>query len=467
MKPTINSYLDTGKTNTPPPASNTNHGFTLPKKTHPILKGVLILIGVLIVGLGAFVLIRATNLTNKIFVGDNNSLFGQVTNLLGGVKLQGEDQGQINILLLGMGGSGHDGPYLTDSIIVAQIRPKDKKVAMVSVPRDYLVNLGTEFGWRKVNAAFAESYEKTKDFNQAGKTAREAVEQISGLTIPYFAVIDFKGFEQAIDLVDGIDVDIERTFTDYTYPDNKFGYLPAVTFKQGMEHMNGKRALIFARSRHAAGPEGTDFARSQRQQKMLQAFKSRVVELNLITESGKINSLLGVLGDHFHTNIGLAEMYHLYEIGKDYGKDNVTTLSLDPATELVCDGKQEETGAYIVEPCSGVTKQDIKNFFTNSFTTAGIVSEKSTIWLADSSTTGKLYAKAAATLKDTGATILELEYSGNPLQQNVVYQVNDKPSTLQYIKDNLQASQVTLPPPGVKVDKTKTDFIIILGTKSN
>lgn len=464
MKPTINVYNGSPQVQSHNSGNNNNHDFKLPPKKRPLLKGILILIGVVIVGLGVFVLIRASDITSKIFVGQKNSLFGQVSGLLGGNKLQGEREGQINILLLGMGGEGHDGPFLTDSIIVAQIRPEDKRVTMISLPRDYLADLGPEYGWRKINAAFAEGYENNKNFDEAGKVSRQAVEKISGLTIPYFAVIDFKGFEKAIDLVDGIDVDIERTFTDYTFPDNKFGYIPAVTFKEGPEHMNGKRALIFARSRHAAGPEGTDFARSQRQQKMLQAFKARVIELNLVTDSGKINSLLDVLGDHFHTNISLAEMFHLYEIGKDYNKDNVLSLSLDPATGLVCDGKQESTGAYIIEPCAGKTKEDIKKYFQNSFSTSVLTKENSTVWLADSTSSGKLYSKAAKTLADAGITVLELTYTGATLTQNVVYPVNNKPETLKFIKENLSASEVSLAPPGVKINKEKSDFIIILGS---
>lgn len=463
MKPANPSGIIPPKVESQNTANPKAHGFTLPQKKHPLLKGLLIVIGVIIVGLGTIVAIRASSLSGKIFVGEKNSFLGQVGSLLGGTKLQGESDGQINILLLGIGGEGHDGPYLSDSIIVAQIRPKDKKVTMISIPRDYLADLGAKYGERKINSAFAEGFARNNDFDEAGKLARETVEKISGLSIPYFAVIDFQGFEKAIDLVDGIDITIDQTFTDYTFPNTTNGYIPAVTFKQGPEHMNGKRALIFARSRHAAGSEGTDFARSQRQQKMLQAFKVKVIDLNLVTDSGKINSLLSVVGDHFHTNVGLAEMFHLYEIGKKFSRDNIISLSLDPATGLVCDGKQEETGAYVLIPCPDVTKTDIRDFFQNSFTTTALSGEKSLVWLADSSKTGKLYTKAAKILKDAGATVVQLSYTGTPLTQNVVYQINNKPDTLKYIKDNLSASEVTLPPPGIKINKDKADFIVILG----
>ena len=109
------------------------------------------------------------------------------------------------------------------------------------------------------------------------------MQNLTGLQVPYFAVMDFSGFEKAIDQVGGVDVTVDRTFTDYQYPDSGTGYLPPQTFTAGPQHMDGARALIFARSRHAAGVEGSDFARSQRQQKIIDAFKQKVLSMNLVS----------------------------------------------------------------------------------------------------------------------------------------------------------------------------------------
>lgn len=438
-----------------------------PSRLRKFIRIFLLITFIALISAGGYAAYRATSLSSKIFVGEQSDLYHKITGLIAGqtghAKLAGEENGQINILLLGIGGPGHDGPYLSDTIMLAQIRPKEKKASITAIPRDYLVNT-KELGQRKINAVFAESYAKHKDWNQAGKSIREVVSKMSGLEIPYFAVVDFKGFEKTIDLLGGVDVDIERTFTDYTFPDNKFGYLPAVTFKQGREHMNGKRALIFARSRHAAGPEGTDFARSLRQQKIMQAAKTKVVELNLVTDIGKINELLSVVGDHFHTNISPGEMIRLYTLTKDYSGDNIVSISLDPATNLICDDKLESNGAYVLVLCTGKTAQDIQNFFQNSFSTGALVTERAVVWLADSTVTGKLYKKAEAELKNAGITVQKVIYSGKPLTQSVVYSVNHKPTTIDFIKQNLQASPVSLPPPGIKIDKTKVDVIIILGS---
>ena len=318
-------------------------------------------------------------------------------------------------------------------------------------------------GQRKINAAFAEGFNKNKDWDEAGSWARQQVETMSGLKIPYFAVIDFAGFEEAVSKVNGLDVHVDRTFTDYTYPDSGIGYLPPITFTEGDEHMDGTRALEFARSRHAAGPEGSDFARSARQQKIIDAFKQRVLGLNLITNAGTLNSLLSTFANHFHTNIAPANILRLYNLIKEKSIKSTVSLSLDPSTSIICPKIMEDTGAYVLVPCEGKNDTDVQNFFKNIFVTGKVTAEKSVIWLSSSTGDRVAYAKADQKLKEAGLTVWELPYKGQALSTNVVYQANSKPATTEFIKNALGATEVTLPPPGVNVDKSKVDIILILG----
>lgn len=443
--------------------------FSGPQKKIPKKRGLKIILAIIILTviiLGGFVLARAANLTGKIFVGQKSSFYNQLGDLLksqfGGVKLLGEDSGQINILLLGIGGQGHDGPYLTDTMILAQIRPADNKVSLISIPRDYQVDYGGGY-FGKINGVFTPSFLKAKNWNDGGKAATKAVGYMAQEDIPYFAVLDFSGFEKAIDLVGGVDIQIDRTFTDYSYPDSGDGYLPPVTFKAGTEHMGGSRALIFARSRHAAGPEGSDFARSQRQQKIINAFKKKVLQLNLVTDLSNLNNLLSVIGDHAHTNLTPGEMLHLYNITKDYTGDNITSLNLDPTTGIICPQILESNGAYILALCPGKKQADLTNFFSNSFTIGKLAGEKSIVWMADSTKSQTLYNKAEKLLLAAGVTVYKVAYSGGPIDQTLVYEANPKPATKEFIKNNLSATEVSLPPPGMKVNKDKVDLVIILG----
>ena len=429
------------------------------------LKLVLGLIVSIIIVLSAVVALRAANLSEKIFVGKKTSFFEKIREVfgVGGIKLVGEDLGHINILLLGIGGEGHDGPYLSDTIILAQIRPDVGQVSLVAIPRDYQVSLPNNMGLRKINAAFAEGYNRKKDWNEAGDWARQVVENLSGQKIPYFGVIDFAGFEKAINQIGGVDVKIDRTFTDFSFPDNGVGFLPPLTFTQGEEHMDGTRALQFARSRHAAGPEGSDFSRSARQQKIISAFKQKVLSLNLISNAGTINSLLGTFADHFHTNITPGEIFRIYNLIKENDIQNFVSVSLDPTTSLVCPKIMEDTGAYVLVVCDGKSQDDIKNFFKNIFSLGKMYEEKSVIWLSTSAEDRAGYQEADKKLKEAGLTVWELGYKGEVLSRNIFYQVNPKPATAEFIKNTLHATEVNLPPPGVNINKDKVDIIVILG----
>lgn len=437
------------------------------KKRKPF-RVILNLMILVIVVLVVFIALRASDLTSKIFVGDNTSLYGKIAGIIqsqtGGITLKGERDGQVNMLLLGIGGPEHEGPYLSDTIILVQLRPTDKKVTLTSIPRDYLVNT-KELGQRKINAVFAEAYQKNRNWDEAGQAIREVVGKMSGLDIPYFSVIDFKGFEQTIDLLGGVDVTIEQTFTDYTFPDDKLGYLPAVTFNQGQEKMNGERALIFARSRHSSGSEGSDFSRSKRQQKIIEAVKAKVVELNLVADAGKINKIFSVIGERFHTNLSPGQLLKLYDIVKDYGKDAISSNNLDLGGGLICEQTLETNGAYVLTLCPGQTQDDLKNFFESVVAEPKVNEEKAVVWLADSTVSQTLYKKAEAKLTAAGLMVYKVVYSGKPISQNVVYSVNHKPSVEAFIKEALDATPVSLPPPDVRIDKSKVDLIVILGNE--
>jgi LCP family protein required for cell wall assembly len=437
----------------------------LKKPGKRILKKILLFIVCLIVILGTVAFIRAANLSQKIFVGQKTSFFGKVVDFIRGGgdngRLIGENLGQINVLLLGIGGQGHDGPYLTDTMILAQIRPDIGEITLTSIPRDYWSDMPNG-GQDKINSAFAYGFGKNMDWDKAGSNARTVTQNLSGLQIPYFAVMDFSGFEKAVDQVGGLDITVDRTFTDYSYPDSGTGYLPPVTFTAGLEHMDGATALIFARSRHAAGIEGSDFARSQRQQKIIDAFKQKVLGGNIIGDAGNLNSLLGIFADHFHTNMTPSEIFRIFNLTKNKNMQTLS-LSLDPDTGLICPEILASNGAYVLTPCPGKSTESVKNFFKNSFSIGKLTQEQSTVWLASSTGNKAAYDTAFRELTDAGIMVYQLSYSKDNLPQTIVYQVNPKPATAEFIKNSLNAIEVTLPPPGVTVTKAKVDIIIVLG----
>ena len=118
---------------------------------------------------------------------------------------------RVNVLLLGNAGGTHDGPYLTDSIIVASYNLKTHKVTMVSIPRD----LWIEGAKGKVNAIYEIGEAK---YGGGLKYTEDKIDDILGIPIHYGVRIDFRGFAKAVDLVGGVDIEVEKTFDDYNYP---------------------------------------------------------------------------------------------------------------------------------------------------------------------------------------------------------------------------------------------------------
>ena len=235
--------------------------------------------------------------------------------------------GSVNILLLGVGGGKHDGPDLTDTIMYANVNQAKNKITLVSIPRDLWIPDISE----KINTAYAIGNSKQKDGGLV--LAKAVVSKVINQPIDYAFVIDFSGFVKAVDLVGGLDITVDRTFDDYEYPvEEKYDDLCGHTleeatqliasesatvvfpcryehihFDQGSAHMNGSQALKFVRSRYAIGDEGTDFARSRRQQKVISAFKDKVFSLQTILNPIKVASLYGVLSDNIHTDIPSSE----------------------------------------------------------------------------------------------------------------------------------------------------------------
>lgn len=212
---------------------------------------------------------------------------------------------RTNLLLLGKGGAGHDAPDLTDSMVIFSFHHPSKKVSLISIPRDIWVDSMKA----KVNTAYY--YGEQKQPNSGGLLlAKAAVYEITGLPIHYTFALDFEGFKQAIDLVGGIDVYIEQGFDDYKYPipgmetaepeELRYEHLH---FDAGLEHMSGDRALMFVRSRMAQGDEGTDFARSKRQQKVILAFKDKMLNHQTLLSPTKLNELFGLYNQFIDTDI--------------------------------------------------------------------------------------------------------------------------------------------------------------------
>lgn len=288
-------------------------------------------------------------------------------------QLKGEDRDRINVLLLGIGGEGHDGAFLTDTIMLASYKPSTKQVALLSVPRDLIVNL-KDYGWRKINAANAFG-EVTNPGKGPEKTAA-VMTQITNQPIDYYVRVDFSGFKKLIDQFGGVDVNVENTLDDYYYPiDGKEDVYPVsdryehLHIEKGLQHMDGETALKYSRSRHASGVEGSDFARSRRQQQIMTAFKDKLLNYKNLLQPNKVKALLAAYQENVDTNMDFWEMAKLGLMLKDFDKSKIVNKVLDDAPNgpLVA---QNFNGVFILEPKNkdySDIKQIAENIFDSSY----------------------------------------------------------------------------------------------------
>ena len=305
-----------------------------------------------------------------------------------GADLPQDANGLTNILLLGHGGGethAGKGAKLTDSIIIASLDIEGKSVVMLSVPRDFYVETDHVHG--RINeivreeskyflrglkqlpenkARLAElSGQKKKEFlwkldaqadEKAVQVLRKEIENIFDIDIHRTARIDFRGFENFVDAIGGIDVFVEKTINDPTYPDYEWGYDPFF-LKKGQHHLDGKTALKYARSRHGS----SDFDRAKRQQKILSAIKTRATSLRVLTSPSKIRNILDVISEYYSSDISWEEMITLGKFADSLPRTNIASFVLNddpsqPGGFLVTPDRELYGGAFVLVPFLNLEK---------------------------------------------------------------------------------------------------------------
>ena len=300
------------------------------------------------------------------------------------------DRGRTNILILGTGGEGHDGPNLTDTLILASYNQNTKNTNLISIPRDFWVDSIKA----KINTAYAFGVEKSK--TQGITQASDAVSEILGVPIHYVVRLDFNGFTRAIDELGGVDIIVDQTFDDYMYPisgeeKNMCGLkYETVTdgdgvgrvklldsnnqivadepdpftcryehlhFEAGLTHMDGQTALKYVRSRKGTNDENSDFARSKRQEKVISAVKDKIFSLEGVFNPTKILSLYNAFSQSIDTNISPSEFPDFFELFQQAraGQISSSVISTDGDNPLLINPPISNTYSlqYVLIPASG------------------------------------------------------------------------------------------------------------------
>ena len=257
-----------------------------------------------------------------------------------------------NILLIGVGGEGHDGENLTDTMIVASLNHNDNLVSMISIPRDLYVE-NEMVGWgTRLNSIYEYVLDSSDDPALAMDELQTEIEDILDVDIHYYAKIDFQGFEEVVDALGGVTVDVDQTIIDDAYPaaagsDYLFDpfYLQA-----GTQELDGETALKYVRSRHNT----SDFDRAARQQQMLEALKNKALSMGVLANPAKIKDVYWAISRNFETDMSLTEIVSLVEFAEKLTGDSVLSAVLNEEANkmggFLYTPPREEGDPYVLVP---------------------------------------------------------------------------------------------------------------------
>jgi LCP family protein required for cell wall assembly len=381
---------------------------------------------------------------------------------LGEVKpnqLQGEGDGRINVLLIGIGGAKHPGGQLADTLMVASFDPKNKEVGLLSIPRDLYVPI-EGYGYNKINTAHSTGVQNPKETGGGPSLTKKTVSKILDLPIHYYIRVDFSGFEEIIDSLGGVTVDVENAIVDLSYPaDNMIDYAP-FRLSAGSQSLNGKTALKYARSRHAAGSEGSDFARAKRQQRLIEAVKQKALSAGVLANPKKINDIIGILGDHVKTDISLSEVERFVELWKNVDSTKIFSKVLDDSADGPLVSHSGDERGFILLPRTG-DFSEVQEIAHSIFTDPYLRQEKATISFINatgSTTTGKQVVKL---LTSYGYTVTDKTPKDQKKESitSLIDNKGDKPFTVKFLESRFKVTAK------LKKDKNATDDLVLtLGT---
>jgi len=251
--------------------------------------------------------------------------------------LSGGDR--VNVLILGYGDETQGGSYLSDSMNLLSIDRETDTTALIAIPRDLWVEGIAEVPQNmKINEALAIGY-FADGMENGANLAAEAVTHVTGLRVDGWITLDFQGFEAIVDAVGGVTVENPTAFSYAWAEEDYFAGNWLGSFDAGTLELNGADALSYARNRYTSViEESSDFARSVRQQRVLQAIRAELTGWQTVP---KALAVADALEGHLDTNVSVWDLAML--AGK-LGVDHRIELSED----VILQATTNSIGQYVL-----------------------------------------------------------------------------------------------------------------------
>lgn len=446
-------------------------------KAKRIIKWFFILLLVVALGVGAYLGIKLLLASNSVFKG---SIFDIVQNQ----ALKEDSNGRSNFLVLGTSEDdpGHGGAYLTDSMMVVSIDQTQKNVYMFSIPRDLYVEykMACNSGYSgKINEYFNcvnSDYKNPEAEQERLSETQKFVGAIFGIDIQYGVHVNNTVIKDAVNAVDGVDVDIQGSGGASGILDRNFDWrcnytCYLVKYDNGVHHLDGEHALFLAMARGDVPPTyglgNSNFDREKNQQKIIVALKEKAVTTGTLTNLGKVTGLIDALGGNLRTNIETKEIQTLMKLGTEIKTENIQSISLfDGDKRVVTSGPYN--GASVVMPTAGIFNYtEIRAYIAQNLSSDPVTRENANIIVLNGSGEVGAGQKLADVLEAKGFVIDSVDNAPEGTYSAVEIYVTDdtKTATLAKLKELYPNASVKTTKSPIVVDDS-IGFVIVVGTPS-
>lgn len=449
-----------------------------PNKKKRIIKWFFILVLLAVLGIGGYVGFKV------LFAGEN-VFKGSIFDIIQSEPLKQDSNGRSNFLILGTSEDdpGHPAAYLTDSMMIMSIDQTKKNVYMFSIPRDLYVQYG-----RACNSGYAgkinEYFNCVNDDYTSDTAEQERLSEtqsfvgaIFGLDIQYGIHVNNTVIKDAVDAVDGIDVDIQGSNGDPGVYDRNFDWRCNYTcflvkYDNGVYRLDGESALFLAMARGDVAPTyglgNSNFDREKNQQKIIVALKDKAVTTGTLTNLSKVTGLIDALGKNLRTNIQTKEIQTLMKLGADIKTEDIKSISLyNEQNRVVTSGPYN--GASVVMPSAGIFDYtDIRAYIAQSMSSNAVIREQASVVVLNGSGIIGAGQVEADKLKNENFIISTVsnapEGSYEPIE---IYQLDStKTGTLAKLQEIYTNAVVKTTAPPISVDQG-TSFVLIVGTSNS
>jgi polyisoprenyl-teichoic acid--peptidoglycan teichoic acid transferase len=394
-------------------------------------------------------------------------LYVQVASLAGQLTVDDARPGPVlasplagtNLLVLGVDerpGAPQEG-VRSDTLMVVHLDSLGRRVSLLSIPRDTRAAV-RDVGETKINVAYGYGYANAEALygpgvapQQGGMAlAAETVEQFLGLPIHYTAQVNFDGFAAVIDALGGVTIDVPRPIRDDEYPTPDFG-ITTVEFQPGPQRMDGQRALIYARTRHA----DSDFGRAERQQQVIRAIVDELRARGPLGQALLLGRLQGALDGAVVTTLPFARPDALAGLGwvaSGLEPDAIGRYAISPES---VPNYREEGSDIVWDP------EEVRAAVAEFLAPPSEAAEQARVQVLNGTGETGLARRYSGELESAGFLIIPAgDAPASDVERTVVYDITGKPATSRRLAQLFGAEVRRGAPEGVA---TSADIVVVLG----